>query len=159
MRDKNCNSYKGNNLTETLKRTEIIQNARLIKFLESQKNVLLAYLFGSFTKGEEGKLSDIDIAVLFDKSLNKKERFRLQLELITKINQILQTNKLDLIIINDSPLSLKYEIIKANCPIYIRDEMEKINLEQYVLSRYLDRRYYEKRAAEEFLNQVAERGI
>jgi len=60
---------------------------------------------------------------------------------------------------NDAPLSLKYEIIKANYPLFIRDRGEKIDFEQKVLSRYLDRRYYEKMAASEFLKKVAVNGI
>ncbi len=109
---------------------------KLMDFLSKQDNVKLAYLFGSAASGKAGKLSDIDIAVMLDESLGKKEGFDLQLRLISDISSILKTDKIDLVVINDAPLSLKFEIIK-----------------------YLDRRYYEKRAASEFLKKVAARGI
>ena len=48
---------------------------------------------------------------------------------------------------------------KSNHPLVVRDEGQKINFEHMILSRYLDRRYYEKRGSAEFLKRVAERGI
>ncbi len=132
---------------------------KLSDFLSKQEHIRLAYLFGSAAKGKAGKLSDIDIAVLLDNSLDKKQRFHLQLRLIGDISAILGNDKIDLVIINDAPLSLIYEIIKANYPLFIRDRMEKIDFEQMVMSRYLDRRYYERRASSEFIKKVAVRGI
>ena len=132
---------------------------RLADFFSKQEQVKLAYLFGSEAKGKAGRLSDIDIAVLFDGSLNKKQRFDLQLKLIGDISEILKTDRVDLLIINDAPLSLNYEVIRANHPLFVRDRNEKIDFEQGILSRYLDRRYYEKRASSEFLRKVAVRGI
>lgn len=142
-----------------MKKALVPEHNKLVEFLSEQGHVRLAYLFGSVVRGEEGKLSDVDVAVLLDDSLDKKERFNLQLELISDITEILKTDKVDLIVINDAPLSLNYEIIKANCPVFVRDEVEKIDFEHEVLSRYLDRRYYEKKAAARFLEKVAEKGI
>lgn len=128
-------------------------------FFSKQRHVKLAYLYGSAAKGKAGKLSDVDIAVLFDDSLSKKERFKLQLKLIGEIAALLKTDKVDLVDIDEAPLSLKFEIIKANCPVFVRNRMLKIDFEHEVMSRYLDRRYYEKRAASEYLKKVAVRGI
>lgn len=136
------------------------QSTKLADFFSRQKHVKLAYLFGSAAKGKAGKLSDIDIAVLIEDSLSKKERFDLQMKVIGDIAALLKTNKMiDLVVMNDAPLSLNYEIIKANCPLFVKDRMKKIDFEQGVLSRYLDRRYYEKKAASEFLKKVAVKGI
>ena len=132
---------------------------RVREFLSKQKYVKLAYLFGSVAEGKEGKLSDVDIAVFLDESLSKKERFYLQLKLISELTGILKTDRVDVVIMNDAPLSLNYEIIKANHPLVVRDKGEKIEFEHRILSRYLDRRYYEKRWTSEFLKKVAERGF
>ncbi len=135
------------------------QDKRVVEFLSKQEHVKLAYLFGSVAEGKEGKLSDVDLAVFLDESLSKKERFHLQLKLISELTRIMKTDRIDLVIMNDAPLSLNYEIIKANHPLLFRDKGEKIDFEHGILSRYLDRRYYEKRWAAEFLKSVAERGI
>jgi predicted nucleotidyltransferase len=135
------------------------EDKRVVDFLSKQEHVKLAYLFGSVAEGKEGKLSDVDIAVFVDESLSKPKRFNLQLKLISELTSIMKTDKVDLVIMNDAPLSLNYEIIKANHPLLVGDEGKKIDFEQGILSRYLDRRYYEKRWAAEFLKKVAERGI
>ncbi|RCV66169.1 hypothetical protein C5S53_00145 [Methanophagales archaeon] len=135
------------------------QEKKVVEFLSTQERVKLAYLFGSVANGKEGKLSDVDIAVFLDESLSKKERFSLQLKLISKLTGILKTDRIDLIVMNNAPISLNYEIIKANHPLLVRDEGQKIDCEHRILSGYLDRRYYDKRWAAEFLKKVAERGI
>jgi len=135
------------------------QSKGVVKILSEQERVKLAYLFGSAAEGKEGKLSDVDLAVYLDESLSKKEKFNLQLKLISELTSILKTDKVDLAIMNDAPISLNYEIIKANHPLLVRDEGERIDFEHGILSRYLDRRFYEKRWTAEFLIKVAERGI
>jgi predicted nucleotidyltransferase len=148
---------------DTMKKALIVdmtsQDKSIAQFLNKQERVKLAYLFGSVAEGKEGKLSDVDLAVFLDESLSKKERFSLQLKLISELTGILKTDRIDLVIINDAPLTLNYEIIKANHPLLVRDEGQKIDFEHRILSRYLDRRYYDKRWAAEFLKKVAERGI
>ncbi len=75
-----------------MKRALIPGQNKLMEFLSKQEHVRLAYLFGSVARGEAGKLSDVDMAVLLDDSLNKKERFDLQLKLISDITAILKTD-------------------------------------------------------------------
>lgn len=133
--------------------------AKLIKYLQSQKDVRLAYLFGSSAKGVRGKLSDVDIGVLVDESLNKDKVFELQLKLISDLTSILRTDKIDLVIMNDAPTSLNYEIIKAKSYILVRNESGRVEFECRVMSEYLDRRYYDKRHAELFLKKVAKKGL
>ena len=66
------------------------QDSGIVKFLSKQERVELAYLFGSVAEGNAGKLSDIDLAVFLDESLSKKERFNLQLKLISELTSILK---------------------------------------------------------------------
>ena len=148
---------------DTMKKALIVdmtsQNKSIAQFLNKQERVKLAYLFGSVAEGKEGKLSDVDLAVFLDESLSKNERFSLQLKMIAELKGILKTDRIDLVIMNDAPLTLNYEIIKANHPLLVRDEGQKIDFEHRILSCYLDRRYYDKRWAAEFLKKVTEGGI
>jgi hypothetical protein len=131
---------------------------RLQHLLARQKNVRLAYLFGSYGKGTQGLLSDIDVAVLLSNDLTKHERQELELELIGEISSTLKTDRLDLVVMNDAPIELNYEIIKHGRILHIRDQGEKVDVESMILSRYLDRRYYEQRSLSTFLEKVIERG-
>ena len=148
--------YKYNKMDKKLTDQE---EKRVTGFLDTQKRVKLAYLFGSIAKGKSGKLSDVDLAVFLDESLSKKEQFNLRLKLLSGMTSVLKTDRIDLVIMNDATLSLNYEIIKSNHPLLVRDKGLKIDIEHGILSRYLDRRYYDKRWSAEFLKRVAEKGI
>lgn len=131
---------------------------KLQRFFAGQRKVRLAYLFGSHGKGTEGPLSDIDIAVFLDNNLSKHERQETQLELLSEISSIVKTDRLDLVVMNDCPIDLNYEIIKHGRILNIKDEGEKVDIESMILSRYLDRRYYEQRSLNTFLDRVIEKG-
>ncbi|MBN1455699.1 MAG: nucleotidyltransferase domain-containing protein [Methanomicrobia archaeon] len=135
------------------------QDKKLVEYFLSQEQVKLAYRFGSLVAGRAGPLSDSDLGVLLEDSLRKHERFKLHLKLLDKLTAILRTDKIDLVIMNDAPLALTYEIIKANYPLLVRDRSEKIAFELGILSRYLDRRYYETRWTMSYLKRVADGGV
>lgn len=125
--------------------------------MDKQETVLLSYLFGSVARQSEGKLSDVDLAIYLDKTLNLKERFNSELRLRSGIGDILETDKIDLVVMNDAPLSLNFEIIKANHPIFIRDQDVKVDFEHYIISHYLDRQFYDQRWADELIKKTANR--
>ncbi|MCZ3365721.1 type VII toxin-antitoxin system MntA family adenylyltransferase antitoxin [Methanobacterium veterum] len=125
------------------------------EFLQKQAHVKLAYLFGSVALQKAGKLSDIDIGIFLDESLEKKEKFKIKLKLISDLENILKNNRIDLVIMNDASISLNFEIIKANYPLFIQNKNLKVDLEQYIISRYLDRQYYDKRWADSLIKKTA----
>ncbi|MFQ6065543.1 MAG: nucleotidyltransferase domain-containing protein [Candidatus Bathyarchaeia archaeon] len=128
-------------------------------FMESQEHVRVAYLFGSYARGETGPLSDFDIAVLLDRELGKQETFDLRLRLINAISSILKTNKFDLVVMNNAPLLLNFNIIREGKVLNSKDETERVIFETQILSRYLDRRYYDEKHVEMGIKRIAEKGI
>jgi hypothetical protein len=128
-------------------------------FLQEQKHVKVAYLFGSRAKGRVGPLSDFDIAILLDRHLNKQESFNYRLSLLNDLSSILKTRKLDVVIMNNAPLLLNYNIIKKGKVLYCRDELARVRFETYVLSRYLDRKYYDERHIKRGIKRMAEKGL
>ena len=134
------------------------QDKRVVEFLSKQKRVKLAYLFGSVAEGKEGKLSDVDLAVFLDESLSKKERFNLQLKLISELTSILKTDRIDLTVMNNAPLLLKYNIIKHG-KILKGDKETKIKVESGILSDYLDMKYYIDRHTNLAISRIAKRGL
>ena len=134
------------------------QEKRVVEFLSTQERVKLAYLFGSVAEGKEGKLSDVDIAVFLDESLSKKEKFSLQLKLISELTGILKTDKVDLTVMNNAPLLLNYNIIKHG-KIFKDDLETKIRVESGILSDYLDMKYYIDRHTDLAIKRIAKRGL
>jgi len=128
-------------------------------FIKGQERVRVAYLFGSYAKGKAGPLSDFDIAVLLDGCLDARESFDLRLRLINGISSILKTDKVDVVVMNDAPLLLNYNIIKEGGILDSKDELERVMFETHILSRYLDRRYYDERHVKMGIKRIAEKGI
>jgi len=111
-----------------------IQEA-LIKFFKGEKRVLVAYLFGSHTRGSATLKSDFDIAVLLSETPQKLLDFYLYL--LNKLSGILG-DSVDLVILNVAPSMLKYHVIKYGKAIYIRDERARITFEAKAIDEYLD---------------------
>jgi len=132
---------------------------RLRDFFKGRDEVILVYIFGSQVKGNFSSLSDVDIALYLDEKLNKKERFDLRLRLIVKVCDILSYRRVDLIILNDAPLRLYYNIIKEGVILYSRDELKRIHSEVKIMSNYLDQKYYQNRHNEILLEQIKREGI
>ncbi|HEY9246935.1 MAG TPA: nucleotidyltransferase domain-containing protein [Candidatus Methanoperedens sp.] len=130
----------------------------LTEYFSSKDSIILAYLFGSTVRGDTGRLSDIDIGVLLDEKISKKDRFELELKLISEIATLIKKNKIDLVVLNEAPLLLSYNIIK-NGIILKSSEMERVNFETKILSMYMDEKYYIKRHTEETLKKIAEAGF
>lgn len=131
---------------------------KLRDFLSGVGSVKLAYLFGSTARGESNCLSDIDIAVLFDDALLRKESFDPQVELISELTCLLKTDNVDLVVLNDSPLLLTYNIIREGI-ILKSDEPLRVKFETKMMSRYLDERYHIERHAKESLKRISESGF
>lgn len=121
-------------------------------------SVVVAYVFGSYARGSASALSDLDIAVFLAPDLSKSERFDARLRLSGELSAI-TGREVDVIVMNDAPLSLSYEIIKGGMTVLCGDKDAKAEIELDILSRYLDRRYYDKRRAQHLLGQVKTRGF
>lgn len=132
--------------------------SRLVEFFESQEYVELAYLFGSTAENQRGPLSDIDIGVYLSSKLTKGERIEKRLELTAELAGFLKTEKIDLIVMNDSSPVINFEIIKSNIPVFVKNEDLKLDVEQKAMSSYLDRKYHEDLLNRAFLERIEEKG-
>ncbi|MDM7920364.1 MAG: nucleotidyltransferase domain-containing protein [Methanosarcina sp.] len=132
--------------------------SRLAEFFRSHENVELAYLFGSTAVDHRGPLSDIDLGVYLSSSLTKRERIEKRLKLTAELANLLKTDRIDLVVMNDAYPVINFEIIKPNIPVFVRDEDFKINAEQEIMSRYLDRKYHENLLNRVFLERIQEKG-
>jgi predicted nucleotidyltransferase len=129
----------------------------LADFFKSKEYVELAYLFGSTAEGLEGTLSDIDIGVYLSGKLTKRERIEKRLELIGELSSFLDTDKIDLVVMNDAAPFINFEVIRPNVPLFIRDEDLKLDVEQCIMSRYLDLKYHDDFLNRELLKRIRER--
>lgn len=102
-------------------------------FFKKRQGVLSCYLFGSFAKGDVGH--DIDIGVFTTKRL---DGFRIGTELERFLFEKDLKIPVDLRILNDAPVYVKYEVIKEGIRIYTSSLDDVVELEARIISEYLD---------------------
>jgi predicted nucleotidyltransferase len=114
---------------------EIINKIKPV--LQSHREIKLAYLFGSQVTGNTGGTSDYDFALYIDEQ-DKKKLYDLKFILIDKISRTLQTDRVDIVVLNitDSP-ELKYNIIKEGILIF-SEEPFQVLIEPKILNEYFD---------------------
>lgn len=98
-------------------------------------NIVLAYLFGSQVQGNVGRLSDVDIAFLLDKSDEPKTVHR---ELHSSVASAISRERIDLVFLDKVPLELAFAIIADGELIYERDAFERVEYEAKIMSLYCD---------------------
>lgn len=69
-----------------------------------EKKIKFIILYGSFSKGKQNPLSDIDLAVYYEGS--KEERFRFRVKILGSVSDVF-----DIQIFQDLPLYVKKEVI------------------------------------------------
>lgn len=111
----------------------LLPNVR--EYLSKHPKVLFAYLFGGFARGRISPLSDVDIAVyLTDCADIAQER----LEIIGKLNDLLKTDEVDLVVLNTSPLPIAARIIKSKTVLVDKDPLIRRSFESVTLRKYFD---------------------
>jgi predicted nucleotidyltransferase len=102
-------------------------------YLNSMPDVHFAYLFGSVAKGKPQPLSDIDIAVYLSESSDILEK---KLEILGELIAILETDEIDLVVLNDAPLALRMKVLEYkklivdNAP-FLRHRYQSITMREY----------------------------
>jgi len=106
----------------------------IISYLEDKGAIKFAYLFGSCARNATGPLSDIDLAVYLDKRF---DYFSARLRFMGDLDRLLKGHSFDLVILNEAPLILQYEVIREN--VILKENKDKrIPFETRVIREYLD---------------------
>lgn len=114
-----------------------------LKNLFHKKGILLAYLIGSHARKEARDVSDIDIAVLLEKSPDEDGRrlYSAYKELMLDIREALGSERFDLVLLNDAPPALSFDVIREGISIYFRDAPTLNRFEMDTIRRFQDTNY------------------
>jgi predicted nucleotidyltransferase len=104
-----------------------------INYLQKSEDIEFAYLFGSFGKGRPFPLSDVDIAIYLKNVKNLSDK---RLEILGILIDLLQTDEIDLVILNNAPLILRMKILESRKVIvdhnpFLRHRYESITMREY----------------------------
>jgi len=120
--------------------------------LEKEKDVIFAYIFGSYAEGREGPLSDFDIGIFLKNT--SKDFFERKIEFNNLVTSILKTDEVDIVILNEANVEISFNIIKNGFLLLSKDEKSRIEYEKKIIKCYMDFDYYRKRMIKEFFFKI-----
>ena len=129
-----------------------------IRGLFSRYPILVSYLFGSQATQKANPNSDYDFAIMLSPKVLPVRYSYYKLRLITDLLRTVNTEFLDLVILNDpkTPLLLKFNIIKEGAIIYEKDKRQREILETDILLEWYDQQYFEHLWCTHFTKNLAQ---
>lgn len=110
----------------------------LTGLLGSREEILEAYLFGSTARGSDQAHSDVDVAVCLAEPRPVSSVFGYEADLAAALMNPLQTNRVDVVILNSAPPLLYHRVLRDGVRILSRDLRATTTREGRALSRYCD---------------------
>ena len=110
-------------------------------YLKDRQDISFAYLFGSLAKGAPKPLTDVDIAVFFCSGINLVDK---KMEILGDLMELLETDEIDLVILNNAPLYLKKRIVENRRIIADNDPFSRHKFESITLREYFDFSFKER---------------
>ena len=104
---------------------------KLKEFMSDDQNVYFAFIFGSYVRGKQKKISDLDIAIYFK---NPPEGVDL-LYLINTLSD-LTGKEIDLVTLNSASAFLRHQIMKYGIPLIIKDRDVYMRFREKTISDY-----------------------
>jgi predicted nucleotidyltransferase len=130
----------------------------LLERVSKESDIIALYAFGSLASGDLKPLSDLDFGILVSNKLDKLKRFDKHLGLIGIFNEVLETDEVDLVMMNDAPMRFSFHIIKSGKLIHCRDYTELVDFVEKTVKLYLDFRFFRDAFDDAFLKGIGYSG-
>jgi predicted nucleotidyltransferase len=120
-------------------------NARLATLgdvLAGRSDIAFAYLFGAAATGRQKPLSDVDLGVYFTEGLDAEEQ---RLALLPVVTRHLQTDEVDLVVLNHAPIALRGRLIRERRVVMDREPFLRHRFESRTIREYSDFHQFEDR--------------
>jgi len=104
-----------------------------------QNPVNAAYLAGSLSNRTTfGHISNVDIAILLMSQIRADQFLDYQLYFFSELAKRLESESIDVVILNQASLLLKLQVIKYGQILFSRDEKQRVSFETKAVMDYLD---------------------
>ena len=119
--------------------------------------VRVAYLFGSHARGQASQLSDVDVALLAP-GVIPHDRLDLRLRVISRLSTAacIPDVDLDVIVLDESPLTLTGRVVRDGVVIYSIDEPLRAEYESRIFREFVDFSLLADEIDLEMLRQIAD---
>jgi predicted nucleotidyltransferase len=115
---------------------------KIRNILREHKEILFAYLYGSFARDEQKRESDVDIGVFLKDNFQKGTFYEVELGL--EIERKAKIKNVEVVVLNDKPLRFLNQVLRYGKLIVSSDEKERIRFETFVTKSYIDFKPYYK---------------
>jgi len=128
----------------------------LAGYFEKKTEVIAAYLFGSYAEGVARPDSDVDIAVIIEPLPADTLKYRLE---VMEDTRRLVKIKTEIVILNESPRLLQFQVIQKGRVIYERSADQRALFEMDTAGRYYDYKRYFDFHARHLAERIKEGGL
>ncbi len=125
---------------------EIIKGSEQI--ISDELAIRFILLVGSQTTTMTGPMSDVDIAIYVNPDRYSNDNPNLQIKLGALLGDGLKRDDIDIIILNDAPPAMRFNVVKNGLILYVKDEGEYEDYVVRTLSDYYDYSYFLNRQFE-----------
>ena len=112
-----------------------LQSSELVEIFSADERILVAYMFGSRSRGLQTLESDTDVAVLL--STLPEDALDLYLDLVDRLSRVVG-GPVDLVFLNAAPLLLRHQVMKRAGVRFSRDEAARVQVETRSVKKYMD---------------------
>lgn len=128
--------------------------------LFAQNPVNAAYLAGSLSNRTAfGHLADVDIAILLMEQIKSDQFLDYQLYFLSELARRLDSDSIDVVILNQASLLLKSQVIRYGQILFSRDEKSRISFETRAVMDYLDFKKFDEMQHQALSRRLAGRTL
>jgi uncharacterized protein YutE (UPF0331/DUF86 family)/predicted nucleotidyltransferase len=130
------------------------KQSRLNQFF-AQNPVNAAYLAGALSSRTSfGHISDVDIAILLMDQIKADQFLEYRLYFFSELAKQLESDSIDVMILNQASQLLKLQVIKHGQILYSRDEKQRVSFESKIIMDYLDFKKFDEIQRQAFTRRL-----
>jgi predicted nucleotidyltransferase len=127
-------------------------------YLARQRDVAVAYLFGSVAREQAGPMSDIDIAILLEPDLDAEALLERQIQLMVALDDFAD-REVQVVILNRASPMLAHQVIRDGILLYERTPEDHVAFEVRTMKTYFDIKPMLESLTQAFLKRTREVGL
>jgi predicted nucleotidyltransferase len=127
-------------------------------YLQTRGDLVASYLFGSRAEGVARPDSDVDIALLFKRALDRQALWDARLEIGAALSRLCRC-AVDVVPLNEAPVLLCFQVLRHGRLLTDQQPSARAEFEVRALSRYYDAGRYRAFRSEELRRRILEEGI
>lgn len=116
--------------------------------------VLLLYLHGSYARGTQSALSDLDLAVVMEREAGRRRLD--QADVAFALEEVCKRDDVDLVVLNTAGPIIADRVVRHGRLVYARHDRERVAFEATAIKKALDFRHFSRAYDDALFRQLRE---